>query len=304
MTSRTFPKVVVLMGGPSAEREVSLSTGRECATALRDAGYDVIELDAGPDLAARLVEIKPNAVFNALHGRWGEDGCVQGVLEWLKIPYTHSGILASATAMDKQRTKAIYAQVGLPFVDSIIAHRDAVEASHVMPLPYVVKPYNEGSSVGVYIVTEAANGPPQMAREMPEQVMVETYAPGRELTTTVMGDRALTVTDIVTDGWYDYHAKYEEGGSSHVIPAELPADIFDACMDYALRAHNALGCRGVSRTDFRWDEARGLEGLILLETNTQPGMTPTSLSPEQAAHCGMSFSELCHWMVEDASCER
>ncbi|MBV1866547.1 MAG: D-alanine--D-alanine ligase [Marinosulfonomonas sp.] len=304
MSSRATPTVAVLMGGPSAEREVSLSTGRECAIALRDAGYKVVEVDADRDLAARLNDIKPTVAFNALHGRWGEDGCVQGMLEWLQIPYTHSGVLASALAMDKQRTKVAYAGEGLPFVDSVIASREAVEAAHVMKPPYVIKPNNEGSSVGIYIVSEAANGPPQMAREMPDQVMVETYAPGRELTTTVMGDRALGVTDILTDGWYDYHAKYEEGGSRHVIPAEIPAEITEACLDYAQRAHRTLGCRGVSRTDFRWDEARGLDGLILLETNTQPGMTPTSLSPEQAAHCGISFPEFCKWMVEDASCNR
>ena len=304
MSSRTNPKVVVLMGGPSAEREVSLSSGRECATALRDAGYDVIEVDAGPDVAARLIEIAPDAVFNALHGRWGEDGAIQGILEWLQIPYTHSGILTSALTLDKQRTKDIYRKVGLPVVDSILASADDVRKAHVMRPPYVVKPYNEGSSVGIYIVAEDVNGPPQLADDMPTQVMVEAFAPGRELTTTVMGDRALTVTDIITDGWYDYQAKYAPGGSRHVLPADIPQDIFDACMDYAVRAHDALGCRGISRTDFRWDETRGLDGLILLETNTQPGMTPTSLTPEQAAHAGITFPQLCAWMVEDASCDR
>lgn len=304
MSSRTNPKVAVLMGGVSAEREVSLSSGRECATALREAGYDVVELDAGPDLAVRLADIKPDVAFIALHGRWGEDGCVQGFLEWLGIPYTHSGVLSSALAMDKQRAKAVYRSVGLPVVDSLIMDREKVEAAHVMAPPYVVKPNNEGSSVGVYIVGSNANGPPQLAREMPPQVMVEKYAPGRELTTTVMGEKALTVTDIVTEGWYDYHAKYTTGASRHVMPADLPAEIFDACMEYAIRAHDALGCRGVSRTDYRWDETRGLDGLILLETNTQPGMTPTSLSPEQAGHCGMSFPKFCAWMVEDASCAR
>jgi D-alanine-D-alanine ligase len=206
--------------------------------------------------------------------------------------------------MDKQRSKAVFRVAGLPVVDSVIVPREQVEAAHVMPPPYVVKPNNEGSSVGVYIVGEAANGPPQMAREMPAEVMVETYAPGRELTTTVMGDRALGVTDILSDGWYDYHAKYDEGGSRHVIPADIPDEIIAACNDFALRAHQTLGCRGVTRTDFRWDEARGLDGLILLETNTQPGMTPTSLSPEQAAHQGINFVEFCGWMVEDASCDR
>ncbi|WP_371223390.1 D-alanine--D-alanine ligase [Roseovarius sp. 2305UL8-3] len=296
--------MAVIMGGPSAEREVSLSSGQECAAALREAGYEVVEVDAGLDLPARLAEISPDVVFNALHGRWGEDGCVQGLLEWLQIPYTHSGVYASSLTMDKQRTKDVYAAHGLPFMHSVIATSDEVEAAHVLEPPYVVKPFNEGSSVGVYIVGKNPNGPPQLAREMPETVMVETYAPGRELTTTVLGDRALTVTDIITDGWYDYHAKYAEGGSRHEIPADIPSEIFDACMEYAVCAHDALGCRGLTRTDYRWDETRGLDGLILLETNTQPGLTPTSLAPEQAAHCGMSFPDLCAWMVEDASCNR
>jgi D-alanine-D-alanine ligase len=296
--------VAVLKGGLSAEREVSLVSGRECANALRAAGYEVIEVDAGRDLAAYLMEVKPDCVFNALHGRWGEDGCVQGLLEWLAIPYTHSGVLASALAMDKQRSKEAYRAAGLPVVQSVIANRDEVRSRHVMPPPYVVKPKNEGSSVGVYIVHEAANAPPQLSDDMPESVMVETYAPGRELTTAVLGDRALAVTDIITTGWYDYHAKYSVGGSRHEVPARIPHEITEACLDYALRAHRALGCRGLSRTDFRWDESRGLDGLILLETNTQPGMTPTSLAPEQAAHAGINFPELCRWIVEDASCNR
>ncbi|MEM9552181.1 MAG: D-alanine--D-alanine ligase [Pseudomonadota bacterium] len=303
-SSGKTPKVAVLMGGPSAEREVSLSTGRECAAALRGEGFDVVDVDAGSDLAERLREIAPDVAFNALHGRWGEDGCVQGLLEWLRIPYTHSGVLASALALDKQRTKAAYQGAGLPIVPSVIASKAEIMAAHVMQPPYVVKPNNEGSSVGVYIVEEAANGPPLISEDMPASLMVEAYAAGRELTTTVMGDRALTVTDILTDGWYDYHAKYAPGGSRHVVPADIPSEIFDRCMDYALRAHNVLGCRGVSRTDFRWDEARGADGLVLLETNTQPGMTPTSLSPEQAQARGISFGELCAWMVEDASCDR
>ena len=248
--------------------------------------------------------LAPDVVFNALHGRWGEDGCVQGILEWLHIPYTHSGILASSLAMDKERTKDVYRAHGLPVVPSLLASKADVSAGHVMAPPYVVKPYNEGSSVGVYIVQEAANGPPKLDENMPETVMVEAYAAGRELTTTVMGDQALTVTEIITEGWYDYDAKYTEGGSRHVCPADIPQDIFDLCMEYAVTAHQALGCRGVSRTDYRWDEARGAEGLVLLETNTQPGMTPTSLSPEQARAVGMSFGALCAWMVEDASCLR
>jgi D-alanine-D-alanine ligase len=292
------------MGGLSAEREVSLVTGRSCANALREAGYtDVIEVDAGPDLPARLAELSPDVCFNALHGRWGEDGCVQGILEWMRIPYTHSGVLASSLAMDKAKAKEAYAAAGLPVVASVIAAREAVSQGHVLPPPYVVKPNNEGSSVGVYIVREGSNAP-RLADTMPDTVMVEAYAPGRELTVSVMGDRALCVTDILTDGWYDYDAKYKAGGSRHVLPADLPAEITEACLDYALRAHRALGCRGLSRTDFRWDESRGLAGLILLETNTQPGMTPTSLSPEQAGHVGITFPELCRWIVEDASCNR
>ncbi|OSP54988.1 D-alanine--D-alanine ligase [Pseudoruegeria sp. SK021] len=304
MSPKTDPLVAVLLGGPSAEREVSLSSGRECAKALRQAGYAVTEIDAGPDLAAQLRAAGPDVVFNALHGRWGEDGCVQGLLEWMGLPYTHSGVLASALAMDKQRSKMVFSEAGLPVVDSCIVAASEVRKCHVLDPPYVVKPNNEGSSVGVYLVQEAADAPPQLGAEMPEMVMVERFAPGRELTTTVMGDRALTVTDILTDGWYDYDAKYKPGGSRHVVPAAVPETIRNACLDYALRAHVALGCRGVSRTDFRWDEARGLSGLILLETNTQPGMTPTSLAPEQAAHCGIGFADLCAWMVEDASCNR
>jgi D-alanine-D-alanine ligase len=271
---------------------------------LRDAGYkEVIEVDAGPDLPVQLSEARPEVVFNALHGRWGEDGCVQGILEWMRLPYTHSGVLASALAMDKQRAKGAYRAAGLPVVDSVIVPREAVEAGHVLEPPYVVKPNNEGSSVGVYIVQPGSNAP-RLAETMPAEVMVETYAPGRELSVSVMGDRALAVTDIITDGWYDYAAKYAPGGSRHELPAKMPAEITAACLDYALRAHRALGCRGLSRTDIRWDESRGLQGLILLETNTQPGMTPTSLAPEQAAHCGISFADLCDWLVKDASCNR
>ena len=297
------PRVAVLMGGPSAERDVSLSSGHECAKALRVAGYEVVELDAGHDLSARLHDIQPDCVFNALHGRWGEDGCVQGLLEWLGLPYTHSGVLASALAMDKARAKNAFAAAGLPVMLSKLATRDQVSAGHVLPPPYVVKPNNEGSSVGVYIVREGSNVP-RLADTMPDTVMVESYAAGRELTVAVLGDRALTVTDIITEGWYDYDAKYKTGGSRHELPADLPTAITAACLDYALRAHRALGCRGLSRTDFRWNASRGLAGLILLETNTQPGMTPTSLAPEQAAFCGIGFPDLCDWIVKDASCNR
>jgi D-alanine-D-alanine ligase len=271
---------------------------------LRGEGFEVIEIDAGSGLYEQLRDSGADLAFNALHGRWGEDGCVQGLFEWLRLPYTHSGVLASALAMDKQRCKATYSAAGLPVSESLICPKIVAQASHAMKPPYVVKPNNEGSSVGIYIVPEGANAPPQLSDTMPDEVMVEAYVPGRELTVTVQADRALTVTDILTKGWYDYHAKYAPGGSRHVVPAELPKDIFDACMAHAETAHRVLGCRGISRTDFRWDEAQGLDGLIVLETNTQPGMTPTSLSPEQAAHCGTSFGALCRWIVEDASCNR
>ncbi len=296
--------VAVLMGGASAEREVSLSSGRECARALRESGFDVVEIDAGTDLAQRLAELRPDCVFNALHGRWGEDGCVQGLLEWMRMPYTQSGGLASALAMDKTRTKEIYRAAGLPVADSLLATRAEIEARHLLPPPYVVKPNAEGSSVGIYIVPEGANAPPRIDPALAEPLMVEAYVPGRELTTTVLGDRALGVTDILTDGWYDYEAKYAPGGSRHQIPADIPAEIAELCLDFARTAHDALGCRGVTRTDFRWDASKGRHGLLLLETNTQPGMTPTSLVPEQAAHAGIAFPELCQWIVEDASCDR
>ena len=304
MSSRTRARIAVLMGGRSAEREVSLVSGRESAAALRSEGFDVVEIDAGADLADVLRREQPDVAFNALHGRWGEDGCVQGILEWLSIPYTHSGVLASALAMDKDRAKAILAGAGLPVAKGMLARRDDVRQAHPMPAPYVVKPNSEGSSVGVYLVLEGANSPAQLSDDMPEIVLVEEYIAGRELTTSVLGDRALGVTDIITDGWYDYHAKYAPGGSRHEVPAKVPAEISQACLDYALRAHQALGCRGLSRTDFRWDETRGLDGLVLLEVNTQPGMTPTSLAPEQAAHSGLSFGDLVRWLVEDASCSR
>ena len=292
------------MGGRSVEREVSLSSGRECAVALRGEGFEVIEVDADRALPARLMSADVDVVFNALHGRYGEDGSVQGMLEWLGMPYSHSGVLASALAMDKAASKEIYRAAGLPVVKSCLMVKSEVQKRHAMPPPYVVKPNNEGSSFGVYLVPAGTVRPPVLAANMPKTVMVETYAPGRELSTTVMQDRALTVTDIVTEGWYDYNAKYTMGGSRHIVPAALPSEIFDACMDYALRAHRALGCRGVTRTDFRWDESQGLDGLVLLETNTQPGMTPTSLAPEQAGQVGIGFGEMCRWLVEDASCHR
>lgn len=304
MSGRTSLKVAVLMGGPSDEREVSLSSGRECVKALRGEGFEIEEIVAGDDLCLRLSESAPDVAFNALHGRWGEDGCVQGILEWLSIPYTHSGVLASALAMDKQRAKVAYRTAGLPVVSSMLVDRLDASRRHAMPTPYVIKPNNGGSSLGVFILTEDSEAPPELPDDMPDTVMAEAYAPGRELTTTVLGDRALTVTDIITENWYDYRAKYDSGGSRHVVPADVPQDVFDACLEFALVAHNALGCRALSRTDFRWDESKGVDGLVLLETNTQPGLTPTSLSPEQALHAGIGMGQFCRMLVEDASCSR
>ena len=296
-------RVVVLKGGPSAEREVSLVSGRECEAGLREAGYEAIGIEAGDDLPDRLAEARPDVVFNALHGRWGEDGCVQGILEWLRIPYTHSGVLASALAMDKERAKAVFRADGLPVADSLLAAPEEIAREHAMAPPYVVKPYNEGSSVGIHIVLEGANAPPMVATpDAPERLMVERYVPGRELTVAVQDGEPLAVTEIVVEGWYDYDAKYRPGGSRHVIPADIPASLAARCMEVAARAHALLGCRGVSRADFRYDP--GTDMLILLEVNTQPGMTPTSLVPEQAEHRGVGFADLVAWMVEDASCDR
>ncbi len=304
MSGRTLPKVAVIMGGLSAEREVSLSSGRACVNALRETGYDAVAVDAGADVACRLTELSPDAVFNVLHGRWGEDGCVQGMLEWLRIPYSHSGVLASALAMDKARAKAAFARAGIPVADGGLFSRAAIRSGHVMAPPYVVKPNDGGSSVGVIMVPERADRPPDVSDGMPETLMVEAYVAGRELTVTVMGDRALCVTEIVTDGWYDYEAKYVSGASRHELPANVPEEIAEACLMHARAAHDALGCRGVSRMDFRWDDSKGPEGLVALETNTQPGMTSTSLVPEQAAHLGTSFPDLCDWIVKDSSCDR
>lgn len=304
MSSRAPITVAVLMGGRGAERDVSISTGHECAAALRQVGYTVVEIDANVSLVENLIKITPDVVFNALHGRWGEDGCVQGILEWLEIPYTHSGILPSALAMDKQKAKDLFRNTGLPVAESFLVSSNSVGKSSLITPPYVIKPNNEGSSIGVYFVQGNEDIPPKLSEEISGHIMIEAYVPGRELTVTVVGDRSLTVTDILTDDWYDYDSKYSDGGSKHVVPAKLPEEIFEKCLKYALKAHQVLGCRGISRTDFRWDESKGLAGLIILETNTQPGMTPTSLSPEQAAAVGMSFPALCQFLVEDASCNR
>jgi D-alanine-D-alanine ligase len=295
------------MGGLSPEREVSLVSGEACAAALERLGAKVTRIDAGRDVSARLVVAKPDVVFNALHGSWGEDGVVQGVIETLAIPYTHSGVLASALAMDKAKAKSVLAAAGVKVPGGGLYDRREVADHHVLPPPYVVKPNAEGSSVGVFIVMEGSNRPPQelLAPDwaMGERVLVEPYIAGKELAVAVMGDRALAVTDIIpTKGWYDYEAKYGEGGSRHVIPAEIPEAVAAEAMRLSLLAHQALGCRGVTRSDFRYDGVK--DDLVLLEVNTQPGMTPTSLAPEQAAYLGIDFDSLVLWMVEDASCPR
>jgi D-alanine-D-alanine ligase len=302
--------VAVLKGGWSAEREVSLVSGEKCAEALRAEGYRVSEVDVDDTLASVLTTLKPDVVFNALHGRWGEDGCVQGLLELLRIPYTHSGVRASAAAMDKPMAKRLFHDAGIACPEGVVMDRHALGDKHPMAPPYVVKPVTEGSSVGVYIVRQGDNAPPaEIAADdwaFGATVLVERYIPGHELTVAVMGDRALAVTEIVPETkFYDYEAKYAAGGSRHVIPAKVNAEVYDHAMQVALAAHQVLGCRGVSRADFRYDDTvSGRDGLYLLEINTQPGMTPTSLVPEQAAYLGISFASLCRWLVEDASCAR
>jgi D-alanine-D-alanine ligase len=305
----TYHRIAVLMGGRSAERDVSLSSGRGVMKALKDEGFDPVEVDPGEDLFAQLKAAKPDAVFNALHGRFGEDGTVQGILEWMRLPYTHSGVLASALAMHKERTKDIYRVAGLPVAKSVLADRHAAAEKHLLEPPYVVKPVNEGSSVGIFIVRKGDNRPPAALAandwHISSEMMVEEFIPGRELTVSVMGDKPLGVTEITTAlEFYDYEAKYAPGGSQHVLPAKIPSNIANDCLKMAVTAHQALGCRGVSRTDFRYDDTGAKPRLVLLETNTQPGMTPTSLVPEQAAHIGLSYAKLCRWMVEDASCDR
>ena len=306
-------RVSVLKGGTSAEREVSLVSGQACAEALREAGYEVAEIDVTRDVAAVLRGLSkpaPDVVFNALHGRWGEDGCIQGLLELLRLPYTHSGVMASAIAMDKQMTKHMVAAYGVASPDGMVVRRDDLLEGEVMARPYVVKPVREGSSVGVRIVQVGDNRPlvDDATWSADTDLLVERFIPGRELTVSVMGDRALAVTEIrPREGFYDYQAKYTDGRAEHLIPAPVPDEIREAAMDAAVAAHKALGCRGVSRSDFRYDDTRvGSDEpgeLYFLEINTQPGMTPLSLVPEQAAHVGMTFVELCTWMVENAQCD-
>ena len=302
--------VAVLMGGWSAEREVSLSSGKACGRALEAGRFQVILVDVKRNIAEILQELRPDVAFNALHGKWGEDGSVQGILETLEIPYTHSGVLASAIAMNKEKSKAIFRSVGIPVADSVLVEVDKAAASHPMPLPYVIKPVAEGSSVGVHIVPVGANGPvATLLNERKlygEKVMVERFVPGKELTCAVMGDVALGVIEIVPRvGFYDYEAKYAPGGSNHILPAQVPYDVYRRVQQLSLMAHQALGCRGVSRADFRYNDTPGGEQeLVLLEVNTQPGMTATSLVPEMAQHAGHSFEQLVSWMVNDASVNR
>jgi D-alanine-D-alanine ligase len=299
-------RVAVLMGGWSAERDVSLSTGHGVAAALTERGYEVAEIDVAQDLAAliRALTPAPDVAFNALHGRGGEDGHVQAVLDLLRIPYTHSGLLASALAMDKPLAKEVFRASGLPVAEGRVATRAEIAAGRVMDVPYVVKPTNEGSSVGVIIVRQGENRQ-ITAQEVNDIMLVERFIPGRELTVAVMGDRPLGVIEILSRGsWYDYDSKYAPGGSRHIIPAAIHAEAYEQAMAIALAAHRLLGCRGISRADLRYDDTAGEPGrLVLIEVNTQPGMTPTSLVPDAGRHFGISYADLCTWLVENATCD-
>jgi D-alanine-D-alanine ligase len=307
-----FEHVAVLLGGFSAEREVSLRSGEACAAALEEAGYRVTRIDVGYDLAQQLAQAKPQVCFNALHGRWGEDGCVQGLLEMLQLPYSHSGVLASALAMHKERAKSVLRAAGVPVPGGRVVPRAQAARGHVLPRPYVLKPVAEGSSVGVFIVRKDHAYPPQELNDpgwpYGEEVLAEPFIAGRELTCAVLGDRPLGVTEIIPAEalrFYNYEAKYADGGSRHLLPAPISSNVYELVQKLTLTAHKALGCRGVSRADFRYDDTPGGTGeLVCLEVNTQPGMTGTSLVPELAAHAGMTLAELVSWMVEEASCNR
>jgi D-alanine-D-alanine ligase len=302
--------VAVLMGGWSAEREISLRSGRACADAAERVGYRVTRVDVGRDIASVLTTLKPDVALNVLHGRPGEDGTLQGILEILGIPYSHSGVMASAVAMQKDVAKVVMQAGGVPVPEGRVVSRHDAAKTHPLPRPYVLKPIAEGSSVGVFIVTEQHEHPPQELTRVDwafgEQVLCERYIPGKELTCAVMGDKALDVIEIVAvTKFYDFEAKYAPGGSKHLLPAQISSFVYQEVRRLALKAHHALGCRGVTRADFRYDDqAAGTEGLVCLEVNTQPGMTETSLVPELAAYAGMTFDELVRWMVEDASLNR
>ena len=303
-------RVAVLMGGVSAEREVSLNSGQQCAAALREAGHTVDEVDVTADIGALLAALQPSpdVAFNALHGRYGEDGCIQGLLNLLHIPYTHSGVLASALAMDKFAARTVFAAQNIGIADAVVATPRDIQVGDVMARPYVVKPLNEGSSVGVYIVLEGDARPNlDDMPDTPPQLLVERYIPGRELTVAVMGSasepaRSLAVTELrPVSGFYNYEAKYTDGKAEHLIPAPVSSDVYDLAMNWAATAHQALGCRGVSRSDLRYDDDK--QELVMLEVNTQPGMTQLSLVPEQAAYMGIAFPELVDWLVETAQCD-
>jgi D-alanine-D-alanine ligase len=309
-------KVAVLLGGMSSEREVSLVSGAACAKALRNIGYDVTEIDVTHGLWEQLLAANPDVIFNALHGDWGEDGRVQGVLDMYGKPYTHSGVMASALAMDKHRAKHVLKAIGITVADGGLFRRLDVAKSHPIAMPYVVKPNGQGSSKSVYIVKEddaAQSAAIKADKDMGEEVVVEAYIPGRELTVAVRDGKAICVTEIIAaesdTGWYDYEAKYGEAAAKHQCPADLPDYVTALCLNWAEKAHNALGCRGISRADFRFNDENCTESnvvnkIVMLEVNTQPGMTPTSLVPEQAAYVGVDFEQLCRWMVEDASWPR
>ncbi len=302
--------VAVLMGGWSAEREVSLRSGKACADAAERAGFRVSRVDVDREVAANLRALKPDVALNVLHGRPGEDGTLQGLLEILGIPYSHSGVLASALAMQKDIAKTVLKAAGVPVPGGLVATRAEAAKKHLLPPPYVIKPVAEGSSVGVFIVREDLKHPPQELTRpdwsFGDRVLVEPYIPGKELTCAVMGDKALGVIEIVAaTKFYDYEAKYAPGGSKHLLPAPVPAEIYEECRRLSLLAHRALGCRGVTRADFRYDDSlAGTKGLACLEVNTQPGMTEVSLVPELATHAGIGFDDLVRWMIEDASLDR
>jgi D-alanine-D-alanine ligase len=306
VTERTL-HIAVLMGGWSAERPVSLMSGTGVADALESLGHRVTRIDMDRDVALRLAEAKPDVVFNALHGSPGEDGTVQGMLDLMGLPYTHSGLATSVIAIDKQLTKQALVPHGIPMPGGRIVRTEELFERDPLPRPYVLKPVNEGSSVGVAIVTDEGNYGNPIAREATgpwqefDELLAEPFIRGRELTTAVLGDRALAVTELRTkSGFYDFDAKYTEGLTEHVCPAEIPDDIAEACKAIAVAAHQRLGCRGASRSDFRWDDNQGVEGLFLLEVNTQPGMTPLSLVPEQGRAVGMSYPQLVQWIVDEA----
>ncbi len=302
--------IAVLMGGWSPEREVSLVSGKACAEGLREGGHTVIEYDVQRDLRALVDFLRPasgggpDVVFNALHGKYGEDGCIQGVLEIMKVPYTHSGVLASAIAMDKPMSRHVFTSIGIRVALGKVVERHSLAQGDPMPRPYVVKPIDQGSSVGVHIVREGDNlGAVEVAEaQFGEKVLVEKFVPGRELTVAVMGDKAIAVTELrPRTRFYDYEAKYTDGVTEHLIPAPIPAEVYEKAREWALMAHQALGCNGLARADLRWDDSKpGTEGLVVLELNTQPGMTPLSLAPEQARWAGISWPELMTWMVDHA----